>query len=435
MFKNVLRATISFTMVLCILLNTAACSGGKAKTDAGKTSDEVSAGPQLPKYDLANKEITILAQDDSHKSVKTFEEHYGGKVNSIIVSDQEVMTRFTTMVMSNSAPDLFINYLMPSFVAKGYLQEVDPYIDFNTPLWKDIKETNDKWAWDGKHYLVLPGVIRDNVVWYNKEIFEESGLDSPEKLYKEKNWNWNTFRELAIKLTTDADNDGLPETWGTCIDGVDVFLYSCGKHMVSLNKDGSATNNIKSPEIARAVNFFVNLYDVDLCVYSGADNRDKFRQGKIAMIAGGLWYRSLFKDMLANNSIGFVPFPKDPDADQYYLSEGAAGAMIPKGAKNPQGAAAFLASARFDTIDPKKKSASYEQIKKDVNWNDDLEKVFQEGLMGEDKVGVPITYISFNLQEFYGEVFARPRNGEPWATIAEEIAPRIDDKIQMAYEK
>ena len=58
-----------------------------------------------------------------------------------------------------------------------------------------------------------------------------------------------------------------------------------------------------------------------------------------------------------------------------------------------------------------------------------------DGFVVNDKVGVPISYIPFETGEYYGDLFARPSLGEPWSTIAAEIAPKIDEKIAIAYEK
>ena len=63
------------------------------------------------------------------------------------------------------------------------------------------------------------------------------------------------------------------------------------------------------------------------------------------------------------------------------------------------------------------------------------QEMFEKYCGSKDKVGVPISYIPFETGEYYGDLFARPSLGEPWSTIAAEIAPKIDEKIAIAYEK
>ena len=434
--KSKLRMILVLFSVILIIL--AGCDGtteinsgsGSASSDAEEMDYSI-----LPEIEMTDKKIIILGQEEGKADV--FEEHYGGEVERIVVSDSEVFNRFMIMVMSDERIDVFENYMKPVLVTQGYLKSLDDYIDFSIPLWQDVKEINDLMQdKEGKHYTAVTSVQRTMSLWYNKEIFEENGEPTPDTYLADGTWDWNKMREIALNLTIDVDSDGTNEVTGLCIDEVDGLLYSCGKHMVSFNGDGTATNNILSPEVARAVNFFVKLDTVDKVLYQQGDGRTAFQQGKVAMITGGVWYRMLWPDMLGNDTAMFVPFPKDPDADKYYIQQGTAGYMIPSTAGNVAAACAFISSKRFEA-DSLKYSSAYQEyldfMKEEYNWEQKHEDMFRNELNGPDKVGVPISYISFGVTDFYGDVFARPSRGEPWATIANEIAPKIDEKIALAY--
>ena len=427
-----------FSIACVITIATAMCavtgcgssqSSGASQQGAGKV--DYSA---LPKIDMPDKKIVLLTQ--SEEKATTYKEHYGGEVESILVSDKEIFTRFMTMVMSEERVDVFWNYLKPALATQGYLKNLDEYIDFNQPLWADVKDINnllqDK---EGKHYCAIPGVQRNMCLWYNTEIFEEYGLDTPESYVKAGTWDWNVLRDMAIKLTTAPGSDGKSSLYGMCVDEVDAFLYSCGKHIISLNGDGTATNNIMSEEIARAVKFATDLNVVDKVLYTNNDGREMFKQGKVAMISGGVWYRTLWPDMMRSGAAMFVPFPKDPNADQYYVQQQSDGYMIPSTAQNVAGACAFIATKRFDFMDTSKKERTLAEMKEAYGWNEKHQEMFEKYCGSKDKVGVPISYIPFETGEYYGDLFARPSLGEPWSTIAAEIAPKIDEKIAIAYEK
>lgn len=176
-----------FSIACAITIATAMCavtgcgsskSSGASQQGAGKV--DYSA---LPKIDMPDKKIVLLTQ--SEEKATTYKEHYGGEVESILVSDKEIFTRFMTMVMSEERVDVFWNYLKPALATQGYLKNLDEYIDFNQPLWADVKDINnllqDK---EGKHYCAIPGVQRNMCLWYNTEIFEEYGLDTPESYVK-----------------------------------------------------------------------------------------------------------------------------------------------------------------------------------------------------------------------------------------------------------
>lgn len=418
-----------FSITAILVVGMAACSGDSGSS-GGASGVTNSAGEtvDLPEIKLENKKVVILTQSSTLEN-HTFTENFGGEIELVTAADSELYTKFMSMAMGGEAPDLFQQYLQPSLIVKNYLQPVDEWVDLTSPLWQDVKDANDRIAYKGSHYSAITSPSYGGVCWYNKEIFDEYGYDTPQKLLDEGNWTWDTFRDLALKLTVDADKDGMPELWGACINEVDMFLYSCGKHVVSFNPEGKAINNIKSEEIARAMSFYVDINDKDFCIYAGADGTDKFAQGNVAMITGGQWYYMIFPDLLKNNTVGIVPFPRDPNTDTYYMQESVYGWTIPKDAKNPEGAGAFILAARYDSL---REDLKFQDP--DSPWTKEWDDAWQANLDKIKPVGVPISYISFQITDFYGDIFARPRDGEPWATIAEEISPKIDDKIDSAYE-
>ena len=397
------------------------------------SSDSDSANKILPKVELANKKVVMLTQGESE--AKTFNEVYGGEVEQIVVADSELSTKFISMVMGDEAPDVYQCYFQPSLVAKDYLLKLTDKVDFTSDLWKDALSYNELLKYKGDYYSLVPFTMLDSYVFYNTELFEENSVTTPQQLLEEGNWNWNTFRETALKLTVDTNRDGVPDIWGGCIDQVDLFMYSCGKHAVSFNPDGKAINNIQSEEVARSINFYVNIMDNDLCIYSGLDNITKFTQGEIAMFASPIWKRIQMGDMLKNKTIGIVPFPKDPDADTTYMMQGTYGYVVPAGAKNVDGAIAYINSKRYEgkVYEENGDPEELAKMEQEYGWGQYYNDLVKANLKLANAKGVPNSYISFNITELYGEIFARPRNGEPWATIAAEISPLIDDRINIAY--
>ena len=271
------------------------------------------------------------------------------------------------------------------------------------------------------------------MVWYNKEIFEENGLKTPKEYYTEGNWTWDTYRELALANTVDSNSDGKPEIWGCAIDMPSMFVFTTGHDIVTL-ANGKIVNDVRNADVARAVQFYTDLYIKDKCAYDGTDSRDMFAAGQIAMLTGGMWYRSSWVDMLKRNAIDYAPFPKDPQADKYYLMEEFGNYYIGNTAKNPEGAAAYLTSERYHTLD---KTGREEGILKDFDttgWTLELDDWLWNEFYKDDKKGVLSTYIMFEINNFWGDIWFRPKNGEPWSAVSEEISPKIDDTIARILE-
>ena len=49
-------------------------------------------------------------------------------------------------------------------------------------------------------------------------------------------------------------------------------------------------------------------------------------------------------------------------------------------------------------------------------------------------VGVLRNWESFNMGDYWGDLFSRPAGGEPWETIAAELSPKVDARIKELYE-
>jgi len=46
-----------------------------------------------------------------------------------------------------------------------------------------------------------------------------------------------------------------------------------------------------------------------------------------------------------------------------------------------------------------------------------------------------MTYTTFNLGQFFGDIWFRPLLGEPWSAIAEELYPKINEEIASLLEQ
>jgi len=391
---------------------------------------------KMPAIELQDKVVTILAVteevDTPQQLIMKELYSYNGEAPEfkyIVTTHGEFMSKLIADVLAGNPPDLFGNDYDPTLIKKDLVQPVDEYISFTQGVWKNTQKSHDRYIWNGRHYLVNPVFSRWDVVWFNKAVFEEYGIDTPDVLYADYNWTWDTMRDAAMKLTIDLNQDGSNDIYGMAIDDFNMFISSTGTSYATLNADGTVTNNIESPEIARAMTFYVNLYLKDKCVYRGDDARDKFVLGQIAMISGGLWYRGPFTEMVRAGDVTFVPYPRDPSADKYYCPEGAGGTFIPRGANNIAGACALLSCTRYMYEDEKGLWDDYLKVAANEGWTETEHYMLWNEVQGVNLYPVPNLANCFGISAFNGDIFVRTREGEPWATIAAEISPMIDDNI------
>ncbi len=143
------------------------------------------------------------------------------------------------------------------------------------------------------------------VLYYNRRLLDSLGVPPPR--------TWEAFRELAHRLTVDADGDGVPERWGTAFP-VDVWLFTCILYQMGGQiLDGDRVAVADSPGV-RALGFLKGLLD-DRVAYlaSGYSHQDDFATGRVGMVFGTIVSYQFLKDKLTF-PLGVAPLPQvDPE--------------------------------------------------------------------------------------------------------------------------
>jgi multiple sugar transport system substrate-binding protein len=158
---------------------------------------------------------------------------------------------------------------------------------------------------------------------YNRDMFVEAGLPTPNELQNEGNWTWETMKELAIALTKDLDGDGVVDVYGVGarLDPwpieQEMATYANGGGIYKL-VDGKAVFAMNDPEAIEAIELWKELDQVHGAVMVGDkyDIRAEFNQGKVAMFRLDLYALPDHANEV-DFDFGWVFFPKGPKADDY----------------------------------------------------------------------------------------------------------------------
>ncbi|HEU4323992.1 MAG TPA: extracellular solute-binding protein [Roseiflexaceae bacterium] len=204
----------------------------------------------------------------------------------------------------------------------------------------------------------LPFAVYPSFIYYNKDLFDEAGLPYPPQKFGEqydgKEWNYETLRELAMKLTVDeAGNDatspdfdpakiaqfGYETQWGT--DPRAWATQFGAASMVASDGKVQIPDNWKA-----AWKYFYNAMFTDHFMPSDAyrnsdllGNGNTFNTGKVAMAYTHLWYSGSLDAPSAGGAV------KNWDIAVVPSYEGTTTAklhgdtfVIAKGSKNPDAA-------------------------------------------------------------------------------------------------
>ncbi len=226
---------------------------------------------------------------------------------------------------AGTAPDVFQGCCVhfPSWAQEGYALDLRPYVE--TDL--DQETIND---WNSAQYKALslsdgsrfglPKYHGALALYYNKDLFDEFGVD-----YPDYTWNHGDYLDAMRRLTHDrtsrrprADSDGQPDLWGSMLDvswdRIQVHVNAWGGHL--MDPDDPTRCLMAEPEALAALEWLrARMWD-DRVMATPLDvgnlsTRQAFITGQVAMVEDGSW---ALKDILteANFRLGVAPLPAGP---------------------------------------------------------------------------------------------------------------------------
>jgi len=183
----------------------------------------------------------------------------------------------------------------------------------------------------GQGQIGIPFAVYPSFVYFNKDLFDEAGLPSPPQQFGEtymgKEWNWDTLRETAMKLTVDErGNDATsPDFDPSRITqfGFDLQFGNEPRAMATTFGPGRMVDEQGNAAIPAhwldAWKFYYNAMWVDHWLlndpYSNSDLFGKdntFNTGHVAMAYTHMWYTCCIDPVskagkVRNWDIGVIP--------------------------------------------------------------------------------------------------------------------------------
>ncbi len=281
--------------------------------------------------------------DDPESEGRIFEYSYVGY--------EERYEKLGAAIASGDSPDLFpFDYQdYPYGVLRGRYQPIDTIIDFDGAKWSATKELMDQYKLNGRYYCAFWELSLNNLMYYRKSMIEEIGAEDPRDLFEKGNWNWDTFLDIARKWQESGDGRYV-------IDGYfpeNDFVISTGVPLVG-NDGTKLFHNLKDPAVERAEDLLITLYQENLRyprheLNGWSINPKAWADGDILFHAdGSLWVweerlgKYAKKNGWADDEVKIVPFPKDPQADKYYVTLNEESYMWVKGSTNENGVKAWI---------------------------------------------------------------------------------------------
>lgn len=275
-------------------------------------------------------------QNEDGDVVDDFQKKYGIKVEVVMVPQETYVNEIAGRVAADNSPDIFFdNCFFPSSVA--VLQPIDAMkLDLSDPIWDQGMLEMSKLG--GKSFLVnTVGNIWAEVdcVFYNKKIFADNNIRTPEEYYNAGKWTFETL----TKCMTDVKNAGYI---GGYID-METLLASTGAGFYSF-KNGKFANSVNDMTYNVITQMAQWVSDGLIKPPIEENLLNNFITGKAGIAitnAFGLKETGYFQDM-NDKDVGFTYLPSYDSNTKAYTTGLFRGWGLIRGAKNPVAAGIFL---------------------------------------------------------------------------------------------
>jgi len=244
----------------------------------------------------------------------------GIKIEMTTIEPKEYWTKIRIMASQQNLPDVFnlsAGYL-EEWAQNGLLLDLGSFIDndldkntFYMNLFDAVKELSGT-----DSYYAFPYALVTTCMYYNKDLFDEAGIS-----YPDSDWTWTDFRDAAIKLTKDKDNDGSIDQWGYWFYGryahIESWVYSNDGYLI--NRDSMKFS--PDSNAMEAIEFLTDLVLVDNAAPSKKEmsafrQQDVFPQGAAAMFVDGSWNIDNNRNVAGDSmNWGIAELPIGPNGD------------------------------------------------------------------------------------------------------------------------
>lgn len=261
-------------------------------------------------------------------------------------SGQPYRDKVTAMITAGTPPDAMIvdAYWMPAFVESKMIQKLDPYLKADKSYKLDafmpgaVLESHH--VFKGVYYALPEAPESPRVLFYNGQRVVESGGADPNELEAQGKWTWESYADLATRMTKGQTPD---RYFGTR----DYLTSSAHWSFIASNGGKLLSDDLKtfvgdSPDTLAALQFQADLIHKLRVAPPPGENvgaGDALASGRVAMMMSGAWAAAPYvalKDLDWN----VAPLPRSPKGVRKTLYKPNA-ITIPTGVSGQQAATAW----------------------------------------------------------------------------------------------
>lgn len=360
-----MKKLLTISLVIALAASMTACGQGGAGGTSSAADGASSGGADSSSSASASGETVTLSVMDSSDSTqerrKVFHEefmkaHPDIKIEYTMLSGDQLTQTLTTAIKSGDAPDLFSlpsGVKLSTAVSEGWYQSMSPYLSQEFIDSFETGALNEGVTTLNGEIYALPEAanIVNSLMFYNKDIFTESGLD-PESPPE----TWSEFLEACRTITEKGAGKyyGIIESGNTPTrNEIELRSFAnlagakCNYYGVMSVVDGK--NPFASEAMKEALNLYAQLA-ADGSIHPDSINLDApsaramFAQGQAGFLIQGSWCIPTWRAENPDFNFGVMALPV-PDGgakggNPYIGAQPWIG--LSAGCENPEAAASYL---------------------------------------------------------------------------------------------
>ena len=165
----------------------------------------------------------------------------------------------------------------------------------------------DEVTWEGKMYSMPFGVGTGSVFYYNKDIYDDVGLDYPDNNYTVEQWIAD-----GKKITSSTGSDGESNRYGTLAKAYYEFwplIWDNGGQVLNEDKTKCMLDQPEAIEAFQLMYDMVHKHKISPTYAQIEGIGDFFQTGRLGTYVAGSWYMSTY-DKIDEFDWGFTVWPK-----------------------------------------------------------------------------------------------------------------------------
>ncbi len=319
--KRVLLFALMAVMTVSLF---AGCANSTKESKEPAPSSGTSADSKDISSEKAKLKLSIWGDDARKKQLediikKYTDQHPQIEVEVMLIPYGDYQQKLSIMMASKTAPDIAWvserNY--PQFIEADQLMDLsslreDPDFDYEDIIPSTLT------FFEKEHKLYsIPITTPPKVIFFNKTMFEEKGLENPLELHKQGKWDFDRFVQTAAALTDPATG-----TFGVRLYNNDwknwqhALLDIIWQHGADIFNADSTKFALNSPEGEQAIQAVFDMMYKDN-VHPKPGNQVAFETGKIGMERNN-YSSSINYQKITDFEWDIAPFPEGPSQGQPY---------------------------------------------------------------------------------------------------------------------